>query len=143
MEGRTGRKRPLLIAQCVDVADVIAAKLARLRALEDLVHEGREPDIKVGVVHRVGDQAPGLDELAGRIDRGQPVAIHEVNDRLLMHLSEAVGPNDKPVEQQTLGVRSEGAVHNMEADTTLRWMLKGTRYRADNVEAEPLVEFDG
>src|SRR5437870_7444047 len=73
-------------------------KLAGLRALEDLVDEACEPEIKVRIVHRVGYQSPGLDELAGRIGGGQPAAGHRVDDRLLMHLGKTVCPDDKRVD---------------------------------------------
>jgi hypothetical protein len=73
-------------------------KLAGLRALENLVDEGCELEIQVRIVHRIGDQSPGLDELAGWKDGRQPVVGHPVNDRLLMHLGETVCPNDKPVD---------------------------------------------
>src|SRR5437867_5093974 len=73
-------------------------KLAGLRALEDLVDEACEPEIKVGIVHRVGYQSTGLDELAGRIGSRQPIAGHQVDDRLLMHLCKTVCPDDERVD---------------------------------------------
>src|SRR6266508_5669872 len=73
-------------------------KLAGLRALEDLVDEACEPEIEIGIVHRVGYQSPGFDELASRIGGRQPVAGHQVDDRLLMHLGKTVCPDDQRVD---------------------------------------------
>src|SRR5215207_2832930 len=59
-------------------------QLAGLLTLENLVDEAGEPEIKVGIVHRVRDQSPALDELAGRINDRQAVARRKVDNRLLM-----------------------------------------------------------
>src|SRR6185436_14884527 len=47
---------------------LLHGKLAGLCALEDLVGEAREPDIEIGIVHRIGDQSAGFDEFARCID---------------------------------------------------------------------------
>src|SRR5437867_13115446 len=70
-------------------------KLTGLRALEDLVDEACEPEIKVGIVHRVSYQSSGLDELAGWIGGRQPIAGHQVDDRLFVQLGKAVCTDDK------------------------------------------------
>src|SRR5207253_9448878 len=84
-------------------------KLAGLRALENLVDEACAPEIKVGIVHRVGDQSSGLDELAGRIGGRQPIAGQQIDDRLLMHLRETVCSYDKRVDTLS-GCQFERAV---------------------------------
>ena len=50
------------------------------------------------IPHRVGHQSPGLDELTGRIGGRQPIAGHQVKDRLLIHLGETVYPDEKRVD---------------------------------------------
>src|SRR5207237_3832745 len=62
------------------------------------VDEACESEIKVGIVHRVGYQSPGLDELAGGIGGSQPVAGHQVNDHLSMQLGETVCSDEKRVD---------------------------------------------
>src|SRR5437870_5951176 len=82
----------------LELGRLFHGKLAGLRALEDLVGEACESVVKVGIVHRVGYQSPGLDELAGRIGGRQPVAGHQVNDRLFVQLGKAVCTDDKRVD---------------------------------------------
>src|SRR6478752_9011301 len=77
---------------------LLHGKLGGLRALEDPVDEACESEIKVGIVYRVGYQSPSLNELAGGIGGGQPVTGHQVNDRLLMQLSETVCSDEKRVD---------------------------------------------
>src|SRR3712207_8156273 len=57
-------------------------------ALEDLIDEACQPEIKVRIVHPVSYQSPGLDEIAPCVDGRQPIAGHQVNNRLLMQRSE-------------------------------------------------------
>src|SRR6266568_2082375 len=82
----------------LELGRLFHGKLAGLRAFEDLVDEACEPEIKVGIVHRVTYQSTRLDELAGRIGGRQPVAGHQVNDHLLMELGETVCSDEKRVD---------------------------------------------
>src|SRR5439155_4199261 len=51
---------------------------------EYLVDEARSSKIQVRIVHGVGHQSPGRDELAGLIGDRQPVTGREINDQSFM-----------------------------------------------------------
>jgi hypothetical protein len=90
--------RGLRIDDELEFGRLFHRKLVGLRAPEDLVDEGCEPEIEARIVHRVGDQSPSFDELAAGIGGGQPISGSQVDDRLLMQLGEAVCANDKRVD---------------------------------------------
>src|SRR5213079_999863 len=72
--------------------------LAGLCPFEDLVNEACEPEIKIGIVHRVTYQSARLDELAGRIGGREPVARYQVDDHLLVQLSQTVCSDEKRID---------------------------------------------
>src|SRR6266487_2621002 len=82
----------------LELGRLFHGKLAGLRPLENLVDEACEPEIKIGIVHRVAYQSARLDELAGRIGGGQPVARHQIDDHLLMQLGEAIRSDEKRID---------------------------------------------
>src|SRR5437763_10790762 len=95
--------RGLEIDRELKLRGLLYRKVGWLLALEDLVDEACESEIEVRVVHAVGYQSPGLDEVAGWIDRRKPIAGRQVNDRLLMRLGETVCPNDTRVDMLSDG----------------------------------------
>ena len=65
---------------------------------EDFVDKACGPKIQIGIVYRVGHQSPVFHKIARRIAGRQPVAGRQVNNRLLIRLSQAVCANEKRID---------------------------------------------
>src|SRR5262249_49159327 len=65
-------------------------KLARLRALEDLIDVGRRAPIIIELVNSVGQQAAEFSELSARIDGGEAVASCQRCDLCTMDVGEGI-----------------------------------------------------
>src|SRR5262245_66684602 len=89
-EGDAQRPGGLEVEDEIELRRLLYRKLARLRALQDLVHIVRRALKQVVIIRRIGNQSARLGVLAIGISRGEPVLDRKLRDAAALAHTECV-----------------------------------------------------
>src|SRR5262249_57874171 len=93
--GGISRPSALAVLRLITISNLVGCSTGTSAALENFIHVGRCAAIQVRIAYSIADQSADIYELAGAIDRRQPILHRKVDDALSICQRDSIYHHDE------------------------------------------------